>query len=90
MVFQEIFLITNTVIEVILGMFFLAFSKVKINFADQKLNWKTDTLNNALLTTKQIEMIDQRDFIAAALALDKKAFVIHIAYLETKISIYPV
>lgn len=48
----------NTTIKVVLEMFFLTLSIVKINFADQKLNWKTYTLNEALLITKQMQMIN--------------------------------
>ena len=33
-------------------------------------------------------MLDKKNFMAAALALGKKAFVVYVAYLEAKISIY--
>lgn len=32
--FEETFLVTKTMMEVVLGMLFLVFSKVEINFAD--------------------------------------------------------
>lgn len=38
--------------------------------------------------TKQMHMINQKKFAIAALYLDKKAFIVYVAYLESKISIY--
>lgn len=52
--FQKAFLMANTSIEVVLEIFFLALNKIEINFADQKLNCKTYTLNKALPMTKQV------------------------------------
>lgn len=52
--FQKIFLIANIAIEIILEMFFLIFSKIEINFVDQKLFLKTYILDKALLITKQM------------------------------------
>lgn len=36
--FQEAFLVANTAIEVVLGMFFLSLSKIEINFAEGELS----------------------------------------------------
>ena len=69
-------------------MLFLTLSKVEINFAERELNWRMYCLNEALPTTKQVQIINHREFAAAALALNKEAFVVHVAYLETKILIY--
>ena len=45
-------------------------------------------MDKALPTTKQMQMIDSKKFTAIALTLGKEAFVIYIAYLRVKISIY--
>ena len=87
--FQETFLVADTAMEVVLGMPFLALSKVEINFAERELTWKTYSLDETLPTTKRVQMIDRREFAAAALAPDKEAFVVHVAYLGAKMSIYP-
>ena len=68
---------------------FLAFSKVKINFAKWELNWRMYSLDEALLTTKQVQMIDYRKFAAAALNSNKDVFIVHVAYLGAKMSIHP-
>lgn len=86
--FQEIFLVTNTAIEIILDILFLAVSKVKINFTNRELNLKTYTLYKILSTTKKVKIIDLKKYTAVALSLHKEAFVMHVAYLRAKISIY--
>lgn len=67
---------------------FLTFSKVEIIFIEQKLYWKIYTLDMALLTTKRMQIINQNKFAAAALALDKEAFMVHMVYLKAKILIH--
>ena len=78
----------NIGIEVVLGMPFLALSKVKINFTEQELNWKTYNLEDALPITNRMWMIDWREFAAAALALNKEVFIMHMAYLRVNMLIY--
>lgn len=51
-------------------MFFLSLNKVQINFANQKPNWKNYILDKALLSTKQVQIIDWKKFAVAALTLD--------------------
>lgn len=46
-------------------------------------------MDYSLPTIKWMQMIDKRKFTAAALALDKKVFVMHVAYLRAKLRIYP-
>ena len=75
--------------KVVLEMPFLALSKVEINFAEQELTWKTYSLNEAFSTTKRVQLIDCREFVAAALILVEEVFVVHMAYLGIKISIHP-
>lgn len=87
-VFQKTFLVANIEIEVLLNLLFLAFSKVKIKFIDQKLSWKIDILKKTLLITKQMHMIDWKKFATIALAMNKEAFLLYIIYLECKILIY--
>ena len=86
--FQETFLMPDIAIEIVLEILFLAFSKVEINFAEWELIRRTYSLDEALPTTKRVQIINCRKFAAAALALDKEAFVMHVAYLEAKIAIY--
>lgn len=69
-------------------MSFLVLTKIKIYFADRELTQKTYTLDEALLTTKQIQIIDLKKLTTAVLIIEKKVFLIKIAYLESKTLIY--
>ena len=79
----------DTAIEVVLGMPFLALSKVEINFAERELSWRTYTSKEALPTTKWVQIIDQKEFAAAALAPEEEALVVHVAYLGAKMVMHP-
>lgn len=61
---------------------------MEISFINQELNLKTYILDETLLTTKRVQINNQNFFIIAALALNKMVFMIYIAYLKAKMSIY--
>ena len=88
--FQKTFLLANIDLEVVLRMLFLTLSKANIRFAEQKLVWRTYMVAKALLTTRRVEIIDKKEFAAAALNEDNKIFVVHVAALAvpTTISIH--
>lgn len=67
---------------------FLTLSNADIRFAERELTWRTYTVAEALLTTKRVQIIDQKEFATAALDPNKEAFVIHVATLTSKITIY--
>ena len=67
--------------EIIFGMPFFILSGANVDFLSQELRWKTYTTKKALLTTKSIELIDKKEFIAAALDPESEIFVVHIASL---------
>lgn len=69
-------------------MFFQTFSNADIFFIEYELIWMFYTFIKALSTTKQVQIIDQKKFVATALNSIKKVFIKHIAYLNTKILIY--
>lgn len=79
----------KTAIEVVLDMLFWTFNKVDMNFANRESNYRTYILDKILPTIKQMEIFDQTKFVAVALILDKKAFILNIIYLGAKILIYP-
>ena len=53
-------------------MFFLKISNVDILFSEKSLIWKFYTTNKALLTIKQVQLINSKEFIIAALDADSK------------------
>ena len=80
--FQESFLLAETSMEVVLEMLFLAFNKVKIQFAEKQLIWRSHTTSKALPTTQRVELIHKEKFAKAALDEESETFVVHIAALE--------
>ena len=69
----------NTKFEVILGMPFLKIRNADMSFGEGISTWRTYITNEALLTTKRVQIIDPKEFVIAALDIDSKIFVIHIA-----------
>ena len=70
---------TDTKSEMILGILFLKISNADVSFGEKTLTWKTYTTNKALPITEQIQIIDKKDFIIAALDADSETFVVHMA-----------
>ena len=87
--FQETFLVADTSVEVVLGMPFLALSKVEVDFAERELTWKAYTIAEALPTTKRVQIIGLKEFAKAALDLDQEAFVVHVATLFSSMEVHP-
>lgn len=86
--FQETFLVTNISINVILRILFLTLSNTNIAFADWNLIWKSYTSTKTLLTTKQLQIINWKKFVAVALDSTEEVFVVYMTYLGTEISMY--
>ncbi len=66
----------------VLEMPFLTISNADVDFQAQDLQWRCYTTGNVLLTTRQVKLIGRKEFVVAALDLEYKAFVIHIAALN--------
>ena len=69
----------DTSMEVVMGLPFLALSKVEMDFAKRELTWKAYTIAEALPTTKRVQIIGSKEFAKAVLDPDQEAFVIHVA-----------
>ena len=79
--FQKTFLLANISLEVVLRMLFLTLSKANIRFVKRELVWRTYTAVEALSTTKRVEIINKKEFAAAALNADDEIFMVNIAAL---------
>ena len=86
--FQTIFLLADLSIEVVLEMPFLIFNNADIKFAQKKLTWRFYIAAEALLTTKQVEIINGKEFAKAALDDHVEAFMVHVIFLLT-MAIHP-
>ena len=71
--FQETFLLADISMEVVLGISFLTFGNANIQFTKKQLTWRTYTTKKALPTTRQVEIIDQKEFAKTALDENVKA-----------------
>ena len=87
--FQETFLMANIKFEVILEMFFLKLNNADISFGKKTLTWKTYTINKALPTIEQVQIIDKKNFVIVVLNINNKIFVIYVAiWKQEKILVY--
>ena len=82
--FQKTFLVTDTKFEVIQKILFVKLSNTDMLFGEKILTWKTYTTNKALFSTKQVQIINKKDFIIAVLDADSKTFVMYVAIREQK------
>ena len=80
--FQETFLLANISAEVVLGMPFLTLSNADVQFVEKELTWRSYTTAKALPTTKQVEIINKKEFAKAALDEKSEIFVVHVASLN--------
>ena len=83
---------TNTSVEVILKILFLALSNADVSFAQKKFTWRSYTNSETLSTTRQVKVIGQKEFATAALDPDEKDIVVYIVSLSlgSKIAIHSV
>ena len=82
--FQEIFLVAKTKFEVILRMLFFKISNADMLFNEKILTWRTYIINEAPSSTKQIQIVDPKEFVIATLDIDSETFVVYVAIWEQK------
>ena len=87
--FQETFLLADISAEVVLGMPFLTLSNADVQFVEKELTWRSYTTAEALPTTKQVELINKKEFAKAALDEKSETFVAHVASFNLAPGIYP-
>ena len=80
--FQETFLVADTKFKMVLGMPFLKISNANIAFGEGMFTWQSYTTNKALLTIKQVQLVDPKEFVIAAIDADSKTFVVYVAVRE--------
>lgn len=87
--FWETFLVVNTSMKVVLKMPFLNFSNVDIRFAKKKLVWRTYNAIKALPTIQKGEIIDKKEFAAAALNKLDETIVVYMATFSLDSNVHP-
>ena len=63
-------------------MFLIKISNADISFNKRTLTWRTYTTNEALPTPKQVQIVDPKESVLAALDINSKTFVIDVAIWE--------
>ena len=86
--FKETFLLANTSIEVILEILSLTFSNTDVQFIDKELTWRSYIIEKALSTTRQVELINKKEFAKTVLDGNAEAFIMHIVSFTLKKTIH--
>ena len=69
-------------------MFFIIFNNIDIRFAKKVLIGRSYTIKEALPTIRKIKLIDKQKFAKTVFDKNDEVFVVHIALLTSKITIY--
>ncbi len=77
--FEESFLLADVSPDIVLGMPFLTMSNADVDFQAQDLKWKSYTTGKVLPTIRRVELIEKKEFAAAALDPEHETFVVHVA-----------
>lgn len=88
--FQTTFLIVNISMAMTLSILFPTFNNRNVLIWKQELIWKSYITSQALPTTKQVQIISQKEFAVATLGSIKKVFIMYVACLGSKILVYPI
>ena len=81
--FEETFLVANVSPEVVFGMPFLTLSNADVDFSSRDLRWRTYTTEEALPTTRRIELVGKKEFAAAALNPEHETYVVHVVFFSS-------
>ena len=76
--FEVTFLVANVSPEIVLGMPFLTLSGADVDFLGRELQWRTYSTKEALTTTRHVELVDKKEFAAAALYPEHETYVVHV------------
>ena len=63
-------------------MLFLKISNANISFSEKIFMWKSYITNKVLFITKQVQIIDPKKFVIAALDINNKIFVVYMVIQE--------
>ena len=86
--FGEIFLLADISMDIVLRMPFFILNNVEINFIDLQIHLKLYIVTKVHPTTRGVEWIEKKKFVAIALDLEDKIFIVHVAsiYLDSDVN----
>ena len=71
----------------VFGMLLLTLSGANVDFLDQELWWRTYTTEEVLPTTRHIELMDKKEFVAAKLDSEHKIHIVYVGSISFIISL---
>lgn len=77
--FEETFLLANISIDITFRMPFFILNNVEVNFNNQELRCRLYIATEAFFTTRQVELIEKKEFVAVTFDPKDKTFIISIA-----------
>ena len=81
--FEKTFLVANVSPEVVFKMHFLTLSNVIVNFLGWEFQWRTYTTKEALLTTRYVELVSKKEFVAVVLNPVHEIYVVYIGSVSS-------
>ena len=77
--FEENFLLADVKSNIVLRMLLLTMSNVNIDFQTRDFQWRSYITRNVFLITKHVQLMGKKEFAAAALNPEHKAFIVYVA-----------
>ena len=81
--FKKTFLIANISPEIVFGMLSLTLSNTDINFLGRELRWRTYITEEALLTTRRVQLVGKKMLAAVMLDLKGETFIVYVTSLSS-------
>ncbi len=82
MFFEESLLLADVSPNIVLGITFLTMSNADVDFQARDLQWRSYSTGEVLPTTRQVELIEKKEFAAIAFNPEHEALVVYIAALS--------
>ena len=81
--FEKTFLVANVSPKIVFGMLFLTLSDADVDFLGRKLRWRTYTTKEALPTTRRVELVGKKKFVAVALDPEYETYVVYVGSISS-------
>ena len=73
--------------EVVFRILFFTLSGADVDFLSRELWWRIYIIKEALPTTRRVELVGKKEFVAAALDPKHKTYVVYVGLVSSDISL---
>lgn len=80
---EKTFLFSNFSMEIVFKMLFFNSTNIEMNFLELEIVKKNNLYIKTISITKQVKWIDKKEFIIAALELEKESYIIYMTLFVT-------